>query len=177
MKRNTTMPMPHDNYVTTILAALRAAGLPPAGSWSSNAETVGTYCHLTAVITLDPSSTQDTDPDDVPAHTAWPHGLVLIWEWHTGQDENAPERGAIWQFAELRPNGSNAYPTDLPVHGCASPEAVVEAAQHVIAGRIRPGHFHNFGTPQGWTGGTIGTPWDQVEALEAACVAWGADGA
>jgi len=125
------------------------------------------------VTTLDPSGTltSTTDPD----RAQWPHGLLLVWERHTGfdADQGEPERGPLWQFAELNADGSNAYPTDLPVLGYASPAAVVEAARKVITHEIQPGHFHNGGQAT-WDGGIIGGAWEHADELDAACGAWGA---
>ncbi|MDJ0460630.1 hypothetical protein [Streptomyces sp. H27-C3] len=167
--------LPHDPYTTAITNALTAAGLAPAEAWTSDGDTRGTYCYLNSVLTLDPSGTLADDSDDAPTDSAWPHGLLLLWEWHTGAEEDGdPERGPVWLFAELKADSSNEYPTSLPVHGYASPAAVVDAARKVVARQIGAGHFHNFGSPQ-WDGGLIGGSWDQADALNAACEAWGAN--
>lgn len=167
-----TAVLPHDPYISAVTEALTSAGVEPADYWTSDAETRGVYCYLNAVITLDPSGTHDLDRDDIPAGVTWPHGLLLIWEWHTGLEEDGePERGPVWQFAELKGDGSNEYPTGLPVHGYAAPGAVVEAARLVIDGRIKPGHFHN-GGQAGWDGGLVGGNWAQADALETAAGAW-----
>jgi len=165
----TAHALPHDPYVTAVCEALSAAGREPTDStWTDDCETRGTYCYLNAVITLDPSGTitrgRDADNAD------WPHGLLLIWEWHTGieAEYGEPERGPIWQFAALKDDGSNDYPTWLPVQGYASPAAIVEAARKVIARDIGAGHFHNGGQPT-WDGGVIGDSWDRADELEAAC--------
>ncbi|WP_262702027.1 MULTISPECIES: hypothetical protein [Streptomyces] len=169
--------LPHDPYITAVIDALTAAELKPAEWWSSDGETKGVYCYLTAVITLDPSSTHDLDAEEIPSGTPWPHGLLLIWEWHTGREENGdPERGPVWQFAELKRDGSTEYPTSLPVYGYASPAAIVEAARKVIDRSIGAGHFHNFGEPK-WSGGVIGDSWERADELEAACAAWETTGA
>lgn len=168
-------PLPHDPYIIAVCEALTAAGLEPAEFWTSDGETVGTYCYLNAVITLDPSGTHDVDHDDIPVGTPWPHGLILIWEWHTGREENT-ERGALWMFAEVKADGSNEYPTWLPVHGDTGPEVLAEAARMVVDRRITPGHFHNGGYP----GGTFdfqGRHWEQAAELETACAAWDTDDA
>jgi hypothetical protein len=165
----------HDPYITAVTEALSFARLTPAEYWTSDSETRGTYCYLNAVITLDPSGTYDLDDEDIPAGTAWPRGLILIWEWHTGREEGGdPERGPSWQFAALKADGSNEYPTGLPVYGYASPAAVVEAARKVIDHSIKPGHFHNFGQP-GWDGGIVGDSWERADELDAAATAWAAN--
>ena len=169
--------LPHDPYITAVCDALTAADIELTDHcWTDDGETRGTYCYLNAVITLDPSDTVSEMPDDIPADAAWPHGLLLIWEWHTGieAEYGEPERGPVWQFAELKDDGSNEYPTWLPVQGYASPAAVVEAARKVIDRSIGAGHFHNGGQPK-WDGGVIGGAWDQADELDAACEAWGTD--
>lgn len=153
--------LPHNDYITTVTDALTAAGLEPADWWTSDAETRGVACFLDAVITLEPPG--------------WQPGLLLMWEWHTGREDGGPERGPQWTFARLNVDGSNQYPTDLPVYGFAAPAAVADAARMVIAREIRPGSEHNYGQWQGWTGGIIGAPWEHADDLEAACAAWDAD--
>ncbi|MFS4107499.1 hypothetical protein [Streptomyces sp. PD-S100-1] len=167
-------PLPHNDYVTAVMDALTAASLEPTEFWLSGGETKGTYCYLNAVITLDPSSTFDRDHADVPAGTPWRHGLLLSWEWHTGLEDGGPEKGPLWEFAELKADGSIEYPTSLPVHGYASPAAIVEAARKVIDHSIGPGHSFNLGQPR-WDGGLIGASWERADELAAACEAWGAE--
>lgn len=169
-----TRTLPHDPYITAVCDALTAAGLEPTDhSWTDDGETRGTYCYLNAVITLDPSGTiaADEQPD---GGADWPHGLLLIWEWHTGIEEEygEPEKGPVWLFAELKADGSNEYPTSLPVHGYASPAAVVQAARKVISREIGAGHFYNGGQAK-WDGGIIGDSWERAAEVEAACEAWG----
>lgn len=163
--------LPHDAYITAVCAALTAAGLGlsdhGADTWTDDGET------LTAVITLDPDGTTDLDSGDIPTGTRWPNGLILRWEWHLGIEQGEPERGPLWEFAELKADGSNEYPTALPVYGYASPAAVVEAARRVIAHEIGAGHFYNGGQWTGWTGGLIGDSWENASELDAACEAWG----
>lgn len=168
-------PLPHDPYITAVTDALTSAGLAPTEWWTDDGETRGMYCYLNAVITLDPSGTHDDMPEEIPTGTAWPHGLLLIWEWHTGVEAELgePERGPVWQFAELKADGSNEYPTGLPVHGYASPAAIVEAARKVIDHSIKPGHQFNFGAAK-WDGGIIGDSWEHANELEAAAEEWGA---
>jgi hypothetical protein len=157
-----TRALPHDPYMDAVVDALAAAGLNVTDSWTSDAETHGVYCYLNAVITL--------TPDDIE----WPHGLLLMWAWHTGLEDGGPERGPSWEFAGLNADGSNEYPTDLPVDGYAAPEAVVEAARKVVAVEIGAGGFHNFGQPK-WDGGLIGGTWEHAGELTAACEAWASD--
>lgn len=166
--------LPHDAYITAVCDALTAAGLTLTDYCrTDDCETRGTYCYLDAVITLDPSGTI-TSGEDAPRGAAWPHGLLLIWEWHTGieADQGEPDRGPQWLFAELNGDGSNEYPTSLPVYGYASPAAVVDAARKVIGREIGAGHFFNYGAPK-WDGGVIGDVWERHAELDAACEVWG----
>ncbi|MEU9792895.1 hypothetical protein AB0E27_20095 [Streptomyces sparsogenes] len=169
--------LPHDPYINAVYDALTAVdGLEPTDqTWTSDDETRGTYYYLDAVITLDPSGTRNLDDDEIPAGTPWRHGLILIWEWHTGLEDDI-ERGPVWQFAELKRDGSNEYPTSLPVYGFASPAAIVEAARKVISREIGAGHSHNLGRAK-WAGGIIGDSWEHADELEAACAAWEKTGA
>ncbi|MET9729654.1 hypothetical protein ABZZ79_03005 [Streptomyces sp. NPDC006458] len=168
--------LPHDSYIEAVTETLTANGLKPAELWTDDGESRGTYCYLNAVITLDPSGTHDTDDEDLPEGTPWRHGLLLIWEWHTGieEEDGEPERGPLWLFAELKADGSCEYPTTLPVYGYASPAAIVEAARKVISREIGAGHLFNGGTPT-WDGQLIGDSWEQHAELDAACEAWGTD--
>jgi hypothetical protein len=170
------MTQPHDPYINAVADALTAADVTVADGRTNDCETRGTYCYLNAVITLDPSNTLDLDAEDIPAGTPWPHGLLLIWEWHTGieADQGEPDRGPVWQFAKLNDDGSSEYPTDLPVYGYASPAAIVEAARKVISREIQPGSPLGYGQWRGWDGGVIGDSWGQADALEAACDTWAA---
>jgi hypothetical protein len=164
-----TNTLPHDPYITAVCEALDKAGLEVKDGRTDDCETRGTYCYLNAVIELDMLSTGLQDE--------WPHGLLLIWEWHTGieAEYGEPDRGPQWLFAELNEDGSNAYPTTLPVYGYAAPAAIVEAARKVIDRTIQPGSSPNFGQWRGWDDGIIGDSWKGADELEAACTAWSAE--
>lgn len=163
-----TRTLPHDPYITAVCEALDATGPQVKDGRTSDSETRGTYCYLEAVI--------DLDPITVGLQEEWPHGLLLIWEWHTGAEaeQGEPDKGPQWLFAEMNEDGSNEYPTDLPVYGYADPAAVAEAARKVISQEIQAGSFHNLGQWRGWGGGIIGGSWEQAAELDAACEAWGA---
>lgn len=167
--------LPHDPYIRAVTDALTAAGLEPTEQWTDDSDSRGTYCYLNAVVTLDPSGTNDLDLDldEIPAGTTWPHGLLLIWEWHTGIEDAEPERGPRWQFAELKKDGRNEHPTVLPVAGYASPDAVVDAVRKVVAREIRPTSFD--GGLSDWRGALIGRSWQHAEQFDTACQAWGAN--
>lgn len=172
----TERTLPHDPYITAVCDALTAADIELTDQcWTDDGETRGTYCYLNTVITLDPSKTDDLDHDDIPADAAWPHGLLLIWEWHSGReaDQGEPDRGPVWLFAELKDDGSNEFPTVLPVYGYASPAAVVEAARKVISREIGAGSFYGSGLAK-WDGGIIGGSWEHADELESAATAWDA---
>lgn len=145
--------LPHAPYIAAVDLALTAAGLPPEEMLTGDSEARGVYCFLNAVITVG--------------------DLLLIWEWHTGAEDGGPERGPLWLFAALKADGSNEYPTELPVYGYADPAAVVEAARKVIGGQIGAGSFYDYGAAK-WDGGVIGGAWERAGELEAACEAWGA---
>lgn len=159
--------LPHDDYIEAVTVALDTAGLPTEDARTDDCETRGTYCYLNGVIEVDLQHTSHAED--------WPHGLLLIWEWHTGieADQGEPDKGPVWQFAELNDDGSNAYPTVLPVYGYASPNAVTEAARKVINREIRPTSFD--GGSSTWRGELIGDTWEDHAELDAACEAWAAE--
>ncbi|MGW7597303.1 hypothetical protein [Streptomyces antimycoticus] len=149
------MTLPHDQYITAVTDALTAAGLEPAEGWTSDAETRGIYCYLNAVITLDPD-TSGIDPQ------RWPHGLILIWEWHTGIEaaDGEPERGPSWEWAQLVDSHGQCGERDaLTAVGYASPTYVVESVRALLEHR-------NQSTPA--------EQWARAEELDATCDAWGA---
>lgn len=142
--------LPHDLYLTEVYLALYDVGLNPDHHTLDNSDTRGTHCYLRGIL-------------HQPPYQRWPHGLLLIWEWHTGieADQGEPERGPAWLWAALRPDGSNTELTLLPVDGYANPTQVAAALDELIstgeAVKRRPGR------------------WRGADALDAACEAWGAD--
>lgn len=149
------MTLPHDPYITAVTDALTDAGLEPADGWTSDAETRGVYCYLNAVITLD-HDTSGIDPQ------RWPHGLILIWEWHTGTEaaDGEPDRGPSWEWARLvDSHGQCGEREALTAVGYASPTYVVESVRALIEHR-------NQSTPA--------ELWQRAKELDAACEAWGA---
>ncbi|WP_255951604.1 hypothetical protein [Streptomyces odontomachi] len=165
--------LPHAPYIEAVMDALTTAGLEPVEYFTDDSDTRGSYCYLRAVLELDPSGTYSLDDDEIPAGTAWRHGPLLIWEWHTGieAEDGEPDKGPYWQFAKRQADGSNEVPVVLPVYGYASPAAVVEATRHVIDRRIKVDPFEIGGID--WSGGIIGDSWDQADELNTACEAWG----
>lgn len=123
----TTIALLHDPYIDAVTQAIdEAHGLEAKSSWTSAADTVGTRCHLTGLITL-----------DIPAtglEAEWPNGLIIVWEWHSGRDAAHPESGPRWEWAELVGSGCNATTQDLPVEGYASPAAIVTAVRNLLTG-------------------------------------------
>ncbi len=162
-----TKPLPHDDYIDAVTAALDASRPYVESAYTSDGETQGVHCYLSAVIKLDVHS--------VGLEDEWAEGLLLLWEWHTGAgvEDGEPERGPVWKFAEMREDGSTEYPTDLPVEGFAEPAAVADAARRVLAQEIQAGGSYNYGQWKGWIGGIIGGRWERADVLEDACAAWG----
>jgi hypothetical protein len=116
---------PHAPYIEAIETALTEAQVEPE---QADAFTEDSYDvpYLRGVITLTPETS------GIPADR-FPHGLILVWDWHTGRDEDY-DRGPIWQWARLNDDGSSRYPYEpLPVPGFVAPEmlaATVAALVH-----------------------------------------------
>ncbi|MDW6058048.1 hypothetical protein SAZ11_08095 [Streptomyces sp. FXJ1.4098] len=149
------MTLPHDPYITAIVDALTTAGFTPADNFTDDSDTSGSHFYLRAVITLDPD-TSGIDPQ------RWPHGLILIWEWHTGIEvaDGEPERGPTWEWARLvDSHGQCGERAALTAVGYASPAYVVESVRALIERR-------NQSTPV--------ELWEHAMELDAACAAWGA---
>ncbi len=145
------MSLPHDPYITATCDALTTASLVPAGAWTSDAETAGSYRYLSATITL---TADDSGLD--PAR--WPHGLVLRWEWHTGIEDGEAERGPVWLWQKGRRDGSFAEQQTLTAEGYASPPTVTAAARALADSGQTP-----------WP-----DRWEHAHTLDAACQAWAA---
>ncbi|MEV4424014.1 hypothetical protein AB0K23_01295 [Streptomyces sp. NPDC049602] len=149
--------LPHDDYMTAVVDALTTVGLDPADVTLDDSDTRGSYCYLRALMRFTPETTYGMTQE------VWPHGLLLIWEWHTGieADQGEPERGPVWLWAKCLSDGSNREPEPLPVPGDANPVqvawALAELINHAEPGRQRIGQ---------WTG---------ASALNAACEAWAAE--
>jgi hypothetical protein len=145
----TTTPrtLPHDLYLTQVYSALTDIGLTPDHHTLDNSDTRGTHCYLRGML-------------HHPPYRRWPHGLLLIWEWHTGLEAGESERGPVWLWAAVLADGSNTEPAALPVDGYANPVQVAagfgELVETGVAVKARPGR------------------WRGADALDAACEAWGA---
>lgn len=151
----TERQLPHDSYIRAVCDTLTAAGFTPADAFTDDTDTRGSHFYLRAVITLDDSS-------GIPAKR-WPHGLILIWEWHTGAEaaDGEPERGPSWEWARLvDPHGQCGERQAFTAWGYASPAYVVESVRALIERR-------NQATPA--------ERWERAGELDAACEAWGAE--
>lgn len=104
--------LPHAPYIDAIEAALTEATLTPE-QVDAFVEDSYDVAYLRGVITLTPETS------GIPADR-FRHGLILIWDWHTGRDKYY-DRGPIWQWARLNDDGSNRDPEPLPVPGWVMP--------------------------------------------------------
>lgn len=114
-----THTLPHAPYIDAIEAALTEAKMEPEQT-DAFVEDSYDVPHLRGVITLTPETS------GIPADR-YPHGLILIWDWHTGRDEDY-DRGPLWQWARLNQDGSNRDPEPLPVPGWVAPAMLTGAA-------------------------------------------------
>ncbi|WP_369274464.1 hypothetical protein AB5J55_35095 [Streptomyces sp. R11] len=145
-----TYTLPHAPYIEAVEAALTEAKMEPEQA-DAFVEDSYDVAYLRGIITLTPA-TSDI-PDD--RHR---HGLILIWDWHTGRDKYY-DRGPIWQWARLNDDGSNRDPEPLPVPGWVAP-AMLAGAVATLA---------HTGTPT-----PMATPWhEHLRApVQAAIEAW-----
>jgi hypothetical protein len=149
-----TRALPHDPYIDAITTALADIGLDPTDTTLDDCDTRGTHCYLRAVIAWGEDTALNPD--------RWQHGLVLLWEWHTGIEaaDGEPERGPVWLWAKRLSDGAIREPELLRVDGYANPVQVAAAVHGLdLAGcavKARPGR------------------WDSSAALDAACEEWGA---
>ncbi len=112
--------LPHAPYIDAVEAAFTEAKLTPE-QVDAFVEDSYDVAHLRGVITLTPETSGI--PDD-----RYRHGLVLIWDWHTGRDDYF-DRGPVWQWARRNEDGSNSWPYEpLPVPGWVAPPMLVAAA-------------------------------------------------
>ncbi|NUR64378.1 MAG: hypothetical protein HOQ47_01345 [Streptomyces sp.] len=113
----TNRTLPHNPYINAIEAALIEAKLTPEQA-DAFVEDSSTF-YLRGVITLTPETS------GIPADR-YRHGLIVVWEWHTGLDEDF-ERGPSWQWARLNEDGSNWPLLLLPAPGWVAPEMLAAA--------------------------------------------------
>jgi hypothetical protein len=122
---------PHTPYLEAVVSALAEAKMEPE---QADTFTEDSYDepYLRGVITLTPETSGVPDG-------RYPHGLILIWDWHTGRDEDY-ERGASWQWARRNEDGSNQWPYEpLPVPGFVAPAMLAAAVATLVhTGRPTP---------------------------------------
>jgi hypothetical protein len=108
---------PHEPYIAAVVDAFDANG--PIDDYVSSAETAddGTTCTLSAVLSWDDEASPDLYPD----------GLIVCWDLHRG-----------WEYAGIRPDGSNDVPEDLLLPLWAAPEEVAAAVRALLAGEDPP---------------------------------------
>ncbi|MFL6096114.1 MAG: hypothetical protein ACJ71Y_11750 [Blastococcus sp.] len=147
-----TYAPPHAPYIEAVEASLTEAKMEPEQT-DAFVEDSYDVAYLRGVITLTPETS------GVPADR-YPHGLILIWDWHTGRDKYY-DRGPVWQWARLNEDGSNRDPEHLSVPGWIHP-AMLTAAVATLAHTGSP-------TP-------MGSLWhDHLRApVEAAIAEWAA---
>ncbi|KUF19386.1 hypothetical protein [Streptomyces silvensis] len=162
--------LPHSAYIAAVVEALEAARLHIRGrprTWGCPDQ--DSHAYLYAEIRVDPRPVHDRGRADAPPGGEWPNGLDLIWRWLP----EGPESGPLWQCSEPNDDGSLAREHrehDLPLLGCAAPDAVARAAIEVGARQADAGTGRC--RPSGATGDIIGDAWDQADALTDACKAW-----
>lgn len=145
--------LPHDAYIDAVRNTLEEVGLDPADITLDDCDTRGLYRYLRALLRFTPEDTHGVTT------AQWPHGLLLIWEWHPGIEDGEAERGPVWLWATGLPDGSNILPAPMPVDGVANPIQVAWALAELI-NHGRPGRQR------------IGR-WDGADELESACEEWG----
>ncbi|MFD5566589.1 hypothetical protein [Streptomyces cadmiisoli] len=111
--------LPHQPYIEAVVHELTTATMEPE-QFDSFIEDSYDFAYLRGVITLTPETSA------IPA-TRYPHGLILVWDWHTGRDEDY-DRGPIWQWARLNEDGSCRDLEPLPVPGWVAPEMLAATA-------------------------------------------------
>jgi hypothetical protein len=116
--------LPHDPYIDAIATALEEAGLEPAQADARDSETCGTHLMLDAVITLTPEESGIPD--------RFKHGLILVWEHHSGHEDGCLNEGAAWQWARLNEDGSNRELEPLPVPGFVAPAMLAAAVTTLV---------------------------------------------
>ncbi|MFF9175921.1 hypothetical protein [Streptomyces sp. NPDC014793] len=116
----TTRTLPHQPYIDAIVDALAEAQMEPEQA-DAFVEDSYDVPYLRGVITLTPETS------GIPADR-FRHGLILIWDWHTGRDEEF-DQGPAWQWARRNEDGSNQWPYEpLPVPGFVAPPMLAAAA-------------------------------------------------
>jgi hypothetical protein len=146
---------PHGPYIAAVCAALTNIGYDPTDCFTDDSDTAGSYRYLRAVITV------GSGASDLPAAN-WPHGLVLIWEWHTGAEADLGEltRGPFWEWARLiDSHGKCGERQALTAwgYGYASPRYVAESVQTLARCRDQA---------------ALPERWEHANELASACDEW-----
>jgi len=113
-----TRTLPHAPYIDAVAAEFTDTAMTPEQA-DAFVEDSYDVPWLRGVITLTPETS------GIPANR-YPHGLILIWDWHTGRDKYY-DRGPVWQWARLNEDGSNRDPEPLPVSGWVMPAMLAGA--------------------------------------------------
>ena len=113
-----TRTLPHAPYIDAVAAEFTDTAMTPEQA-DAFVEDSYDVPWLRGVITLTPETS------GIPANR-YPHGLILIWDWHTGRDKYY-DRGPVWQWARLNEDGSNTDPEPLPVSGWVMPAMLAGA--------------------------------------------------
>lgn len=113
-----TRTLPHDPYITAVEQALTAASLEPETTSTFEDELDG-HPLLRGSILLTPETT------GIPADQ-WPHGLLLVWEWHTGRNPEI-DRGPSWSWSRATAGGWADAWQPLPVAGWTVPTSLAIA--------------------------------------------------
>jgi hypothetical protein len=150
-----TRELPHNPYIDAVEAALTEAKMEPEQA-DAFVEDSYDVPYLRGVITLTPETSSIPD--------RFRHGLILVWDWHTGRDEDY-DRGPVWQWARLvDDHGQSQLPEPLPVPGWVAPPmlaAAVATLAHTGMATSMNSVWHDH----------------LRKPVEAACEAWGATGA
>ena len=150
----TTRTSPHAPYIEAVVNALSEAQMEPERA-DVFAEDSYDVPYLRGVITLTPETSS------IPADR-YRHGLILIWDWHTGRDEEF-DQGPVWQWARLNEDGSGKWPFEpLPVPGFVAPPMLAATVTTLVhTGKATP----------------MGSLWQEHKRkpVEAAIEAWGAE--
>jgi hypothetical protein len=111
--------LPHDPYITAVDTILTTSGIGCDDGWTSDVdeyEPDGIHTTLSALYRWNAGDTA-LNPDEHP------DGLLLLWNAVAG-----------WEYASLRPDGSNEIPTDLPIPVWAAPIDVATRIRAVMGG-------------------------------------------
>ncbi|MFJ3984342.1 hypothetical protein [Streptomyces fungicidicus] len=140
----TTRTLPHDPYIDAVVTEFTNTAMTPEQYDVRDSESCGMHLMLDAVITLTP------EDSGIPSDR-YPHGLILLWEYHDGHEDGCLNEGAVWQWARLNEDGSNWLPEPLPVPGWVMPAmlagAVVTLAHTGTATPMTTGWHQHLRTP------------------------------